>query len=190
MSYGYQKSVGVLAEHVIREQINEKGGRRFLIRALKFGDTGAKSIGFSRQWLTPDGVWAADKKGHAYFPPDVWNELVACIPEINKVIQTALENDNCGGRMGPYAQRPYGGGSYAPNATTITAGGDSADGSTANATADGGETASLFAPPPAKTSPTNNIFGEGDNFKRRGTAFSNGSPSVYRRGAAKRGYGQ
>ena len=189
------QNVNVLFEHVFCEEKSEKfGSRRFLVRVLEFRDTHTLTVGFSRQWLAPDGKWIAAKKGHAYFPIKVWNDLSECFGEVSGQIKTLFENgsNNDGGRMGSYARGSHVGGSYAPNATTIS-GGDDGDAAT-DASASAGETTSDGAEAQsAKTSfssiKSNKVFGAPpffDTYKRgAGSNFN-----VYRRGGAKRAYGQ
>ena len=189
---GENKSVSVLFEHVFSEEKSDKlGSRRFLIRVLEFGDTRSWSIGFSRQWLAPDGQWIACKKGHAYFPIKTWNELSECFGPVSAQIKAFFENGSGGyGRLGSNAQGSHvnaGVGSVTANAVTVAApatsganGCDDADGGPRY----GGEdtiTAETFAP---KTSSAN-IFGESASFKQLRTGGN-----VCRRGGAKRAFGQ
>ena len=180
-----EENVKVRFEHIFSEEQSEQGGsRRFVIRVLEFADTRSLSIGFSRQWLTPEGDWKATKKGHAFFPVKSWCELVACIGGVNEQIKANFENDNGAGRMGSNACGSGVGGSYAPNATTITAAdtdGEDAIIPDASVTTSNAATGSdNFASAP-KTSPSSNFFRESNNFKRGGGA------NVYRRGDFKRG---
>ena len=189
------QNVNVLFEHVFCEEKSEKfGSRRFLVRVLEFRDSHTLTVGFSRQWLAPDGKWIAAKKGHAYFPIKVWNDLSECFGELSGQIKTLFANgsNNVAGRMGSNACGSHVGGSYAPNAGTIS-GGDDADVAT-DASASGGEANSEgVEAQSAKTSfssiKSNKVFGAAPFFGtyKRG-AGSNGN--VYHRGGAKRAYGQ
>ena len=172
-------------EHIFSEEQSEQGGsRRFVIRVLEFADTRSLSIGFSRQWLTPEGDWKATKKGHAFFPVKSWCELVACIGDVNEQIKANFENGNGAGRMGSNACGSGVDGSYAPTTTTITA-----------ADTDGEDT---IIPETSATATTSNTATGSDNFASAPKTSSsnvffnsaNNHPGVYRRGGFKRGYDQ
>lgn len=186
---GENKSVSVLFEHVFSEEKSDKlGSRRFLIRVLEFGDTHSLSIGFSRQWLAPDGQWIACKKGHAYFPIKTWNELAECFGPVSAQIKAFFENGSGGyGRLGSNAQGSHvnaGVGSVTANAVTATA----TSGANGCGDADGGPSAEDTITAESFTSKTSsaNIFGESSGkFKHLRTGGN-----VYRRGGAKRAFGQ
>ena len=115
-------NVSVLFEHVFFEEQTEQSSRRFMIRVLEFNDTHNLSVGFSRQWLAPNGEWVAAKKGHAYFSIAVWNQLKAQFGAVSDQIEAFFANGNGAGRMGPAPQGSNVGGSYAPNANTVSGG--------------------------------------------------------------------
>ena len=171
-------NVSVLFEHVFFEEQTEQSSRRFMIRVLEFNDTRNLSVGFSRQWLAPNGEWVAAKKGHAYFSITVWNQLKAQFGAVSDQIEAFFADGNGAGRMGPAPQGSNVGGSYAPNANTISGGNGDEDVimpiAASNTTAE---------QPPAKTNSPPSIFANRTNFNR------GGGGNVYRRGGTKRAYG-
>jgi hypothetical protein len=181
MNREQNKSVEVLLERIIKEERNDKGGRRFLVRVLKFGDTNSHSVGFTKQWLSQDGKWLPSKTGHAFFPPEVWQALVEYLPEVNESIKTVLEENVDGratGLLGPDARGSNVGRAYAPNASTITAATDNtAEGAVTDATA----TATSTSPNSEKfIAPTY----QPKNYNANFTLFRNhGSSSNIQRGA-------
>ena len=183
--FGYQNknTVSVLFEHIFHEEKTEQGSRRFVIRVLEFSDSHNLSVGFSRQWLAPNGEWVAAKKGHAYFPVKAWCDLAECLGGVHQQISALFENGNFAGGMGADAQGSYvAGGSYAPN-TNVVSGGSEED-----AIIPAASTTTNTEPPVAKTSPAGAIGSFGFGAKPRGGNLNGGS--VYRRGPAKRPFNQ
>ena len=174
-------NIKVLFEHVFSEEKSEKfGSRRFAIRVLECGENHSLSVGISRQWLAPDGHWLPANKGHSYFPTKSWDELVACIGEVDTQIKACLENGNAGrvgfGYQGSAQPQHGGNGGYAPNATTES------NGTEPTITIDESVTAST-APPSVYTKPPKahmSTIYRGSNYKRGG---ANGGDANHRDGA-------
>ena len=186
MNVNASNNVKVLFEHVFSEEKSEKfGSRRFVIRVLECGENHSLSVGISRQWLAPDGQWLPANKGHSYFPTKSWNELVACIAEVDNQIKACFDNGNSG-RVGcgtaGFAQPQRGAnGNYSPNATTESNGTDPTTSAIDESITASAAPPSVYAQPSKASSST--IY-RGGNYKRGG---ANGGDASHR-GGAKRPY--